>query len=264
MLASALVVAVVTLPLACGSFGAADPDAGDGGLPEAEPPESGAGDARVDAATNPTDCVDLTKGSNGYVPSAVGGATTQTSANGLEVSFPTSTGVESAAAWRRTFPVGNATGVKLRIEAVVDLTTGVSPNTWYTTFAGLSHGDESQINSASFVHVAIAAATAAAAASMDMNLFPGGTGGKPAPTVTKAIGVVALGRHDVTALVDVRWSATNAANASGQLDDGSAQPLVGATLQGGPVPSWTLYLGGSASGQPRLTILFKRVCITLQ
>lgn len=257
--AFALAGAVVLLPLACGSFGAADAD-GDGGALDARPAE---------AAPAPADCFDLTKpaGVVGFEPTMENGARALPSAQGLglQVDYPATNGTRTTAFWRRTVAVdAGATAVALRIQATMDLPNGEgAPGGWYATFAGISHGDATALEPASFVHVAFAHRDATSA-TLDMNLFPGGTANNVMPATSVTFATVPSGHHDVSLFADVTWSTLDGMNSFAQLESGGSQLIRGATLQGSAASSWTVYLGGVAQSQPMLSLVYKKVCITVR
>jgi hypothetical protein len=258
-------------PLAgCGSFGTADPEVGDGGSrAEAASTESGAdGTAPVDGGSGDADpasanCMDLTSAAvqSSFTSYMDHGGLTRADPTGLSVTFPPGA-ADSTVSWQRALAVGPATGLTLRIDAVVDLASGTAAASWFATYAGISHGAANAVDTSSFVHLAISDQTAAAA-SMDMNLFPAGAGAKAVASATSKFGVVPTGAHAVSMVLGLRWSTAPGPNAHVTLGTGTGD-LTSPTLQGGPAPEWTLYLGGYAARQPVLSIVYTKVCITLR
>jgi hypothetical protein len=235
----------------------------DAGSPEA----STASDGSVVADAG--ECFDLTSSSTGFrSQSSSGGSLTVELGRGLAVVYPDGDAGDSYAAWDHKFAVPPGTsGATVTLEADIKLPSKLTPPPWYAEFAALAHGDSAS-NSTSIVGLALADVSNGIAQSigLDVNTFP--NGGQDASLDNSSnIGFVALGvaRQAVKVVLDVTWSAVSApGTVVAALDNQPEVSLSSVTLQSPPVSSWTLVLGGTASGNPALTILYTRACVRLR
>jgi hypothetical protein len=257
-------VSAAAVVLACAPFSASS--------------EVDAGSAEASTATDGSvggdagECFDLTSPSPAFTSqSNARGSLTVEPSSGLAVVYPdgtTNDAGDSYATWEHRFPVSaGTTGATVTLEADIKLPLRLTPPPWYAEFGALVHGDSAS-DTTSIVSVALADARGGIAQrfGVDVNTFPNG-GQDASLDTSNNFGFVALGaaRQGVKVVLDVTWStAATPATVVAALDNQPEVSVSAVTLQSPPVSSWTLVLGGAASGNPAMTILYTRACVRLR